>query len=276
MTAARPARPATRLLASLYATDSQRTLLGALCALEEEIGASLAAGIDHDVAHTRLAWWREECARCAAGTPSAPVTRAIAAHFAGRERTALAGLAGLVEGAAWDLAAATFATRAELARYCERWSAGLIVPLAQFAAPQLDVAAVRTLGAALREIELLGSLAQDARRGRVRLPLDELAAARVDPAGLLAPPWPAPLAAHLARRHRELRAGLAGAVRALPQAAQQPLRALLVWARLAVLESQRIERCLPAAPSPGDHRGALDGWRAWRAARRADSGNLAL
>ena len=276
MTAVPPGESSTRLLACLYASESQRPLLSALCALEEEIGASLKAGLDHSIAHVRLAWWREECARCAAGTPCAPLTRAIGAHFGAAERSALAGLAGLVEVAAWDLAAATFATRRELTAYCERWSAGLIVPFAQFAAPRLDTASALALGTTLRAIELLGSLADDARSGRVRLPLDELEAAQADPADLLTPPWRAALAAHLARRHRELRTELSVWVRALPGAAQPQLRALLVWARLAVLESQRIERRLPQPPAASDHRGALDGWRAWRAARRAGSGTLVL
>jgi len=274
MTAVAPAESSTRRLACLYASESQRPLLTALCALEAEIGASLKAGVDHSIAHVRLAWWREECARCAAGTPAAPLTRAIGAYFAGRERTALGGLAGLVEVAAWDLAAATFATRRELSAYCERWSAGFVVPFAQFAAPQVDTASALALGTTLRAIELLGSLADDARSGRVRLPLDELEAAQADPADLLTPPWSAALAAHLARRHRELRTELSVRVRALPGAVQPRLRSLLVWARLAVLESQRIERRLPQAPAASDHRGALDGWRAWRAARRADSGTL--
>lgn len=266
---------ATRALASLYATDSQRPLLAALCALDEEIGASLGAGIDHQVAHLRLAWWREECTRCAGGTPNAPLTRAIGAHFAADDRTALAGLVGLVDVAVWDLAAATFDTRRELNAYCARWAAGFVVPFAAHAAPAVGQSASLALGAALREIELLANFARDARLGRLRLPLDELAAAGIDPQHLT-PPWAPALAQRLTQRHTQLRAELAAAVRALPAAAQAPLRPLLVWAALAHGESRRAARRLPAAPPEGDHHGALDGWRAWRAARAASAGRLAL
>jgi phytoene synthase len=276
MTPARPVASATRALAWLYAREQQRPLLAALGALEDEIAASLKFGLDHQVAHARLAWWREECVRCAESQPAHPLTRTLLECFAGRDPAPLAGLSGLVDVAAWDLAGATFGTRRELSGYCERWAGALVVPLAKFAAPQLDVAVARALGAALRESELLGSLARDARQGRLRLPLDELAAAGVAAQEFPPPPWAAALAARLAERHQELRAQLARIVRALPPSAQSALRPLLVWAALAHLDSRRAERRLPQAPPASDHHAPLDGWRAWRAARRADAGRLAL
>lgn len=273
---ARPAPAAARALASLYAPPRERPLWAALGALEAEIGASLEPGIDHQVAHARLAWWREECARCAASRPAHPLTQAIAAAFAGRDPQPLEGLTGLADLTAWDLAGATFGTRRELSGYCERWAAAIIVPLAQLAVPDLDAAIPRALGATLRESELLAALARDARAGRLRLPLDELGAAGVDAESFPAPPWPPALAALLTARHRQLRANLATGVRAVPAAAQPALRALLVWAVLAHLGSLRAERRLPRALPSGDHHAPLDGWRAWRAARRADSRNLTL
>jgi 15-cis-phytoene synthase len=262
-----PEASATRALVWLYSPEGQRPALAALCGIESEIGASLRAGIDHQVAHARLSWWREECARCAAGRPAHPLTRALAACFAGRDPAPLAGLAGLVDAAVWDLAAATFGTRRELCGYCERWAGGIIVPLAQLAAPSGDSAAARALGAALREVELLGRIAQEARAGRVRLPLDELAAAGVDPAQLAGPTFPPALAARLRARHGELRSELDAAVRALPAGSRAPLRALRVWVALARAQSLRAERRLPDAPRESDDHGVLDGWRAWRAAR---------
>lgn len=269
MTRARPGAPATRALAWLYAPESQRPLLGALCAIEDEIGASIKPGVDHQVAHLRLEWWRAECARTATGRPAHPLTRAAVDCFAGRDPAPLLGLVGLVDAAAWDLAAATFETRRELAGYCERWAEAIIVPLAQFAVPDAGHTAARALGAALREAELLGSLAGDARAGRLRLPLDELASTAVDPARLAQPPWPAALVTLLRTRHARLRAELAAAAAGFPPAAQPALRALLVWTALASAASRRAERRLPAMPAGRDDPGLLDGWRAWRAARQA-------
>jgi phytoene synthase len=276
MTAARPDASTTRALAWLYAAENQRPLLGALCAIEDEVGASLRPGLDHQVAHLRLEWWRTECARTAAGAPSHPLTRAVVAALAGRDPAALAGLVGLVDAAAWDLAAATFETRRELTGYCERWAQAMIVPLAGLAAPEVGHAAALALGAALREGELLSRLAPDARAGRLRLPLDELASSAMDPARLGEPPWPPALAALLRARYAGLRAELALAVAALPRAAQPALRPLLIWAGLASAAARRAERRLPQALLGSDDHTLLDGWRAWRAARQAGWGRFEL
>jgi 15-cis-phytoene synthase len=271
-----PGASATRTLAWLYCPPAGQPLLMALYGLEEEIGASLRPGIDHEVAHRRLAWWREECARAARGAAAHPLTAAAAACFAGNDPAPLEGLTGLVDAAVWDLARATFETRRELTAYCERWADALLVPLVAHAAPQLDSGGARALGAALREAELLRFLARDAHAGRIRLPLDELGAAGVEPRDLAQPPWNHALTALLHARHRELRGRLAASLRSLPHALQPALRGALVWASLAHATSRRAERRLPEGLAGGDDHGLLDGWRAWRAARRADAGHLIL
>src|SRR5262249_12491034 len=153
-------------------------LLAALFGLEAEVGHSLRPGLDHQVAHTRLAYWREEFERTAGGRPGHPLTQALTAALDAPAAGALAGLVGLVDPARWDLASATFATRAELEAYCGRFSAALIDPLAQAALGGAPLAC-RALGSTVRELELLEALAVDARAGRVRLPLDELEKAQV-------------------------------------------------------------------------------------------------
>jgi phytoene synthase len=271
---ARPELPATRTLASLYA-GNERPVYEALFGIEREISASLASGLDHQVAHTRLSWWAEECARCARGEAQHPLTRSLAAAFASLPG-ALAGLVGLAESAAWDLAQATFATRRELRGYCERRSAALVEPLIRHGAPQLPAAHARSLGTSLIELELLLDVVPDARAGRLRLPLDELARARAAPENLASPPWPAGLAALVRARHRVLRAELAASVVALAPAAQAPLRGLLVWVALSAWHSVRADRDLPRAAVTRDHRAPLDAWHAWRAARRAQMNRLRL
>jgi len=272
----RPEWPPTRVLAWLYFPVAQRPLLAALCGIESEIAASLSAGLDHQVAHVRLGWWRDECQRCAQGRPAHPLTRELAASFAPGDLAPLAGLTGLVDTAMWDLAAATFDTRRELTAYCERWSAALVEPLARFALPGIDPDSCRALGRGLREIEMLNALARDARAGRLRLPLDELARAHALPQTLAQPPWAAELAGLVRERHRQVRAALAASVARLARHQQAPLRGLLVWAALACGHSRRAQHALPGAITSGDHHAPLDAWRAWRAARRADAGRLAL
>ena len=269
---ARPETPATRALAWLYCSPKQRALFAALCGLERQIGASLSAGLDHQLAHTRLAWWREECARCAQGRASHPLTREISARLAPVDTPSLEGLAGFVDTAVWDLATATFETRRELTSYCERWSAAMIEPLACCGEPTLERAEARTLGASLREIELLLALASEARGGRLRIPLDELAQVKAAPEELAQPPWQSGLTALIEDRHRQLRAALRASVAALSPAAQSALRGVIVWAALDCAHSVRAQALLPRASLGREPQALFDGWRAWRAARRADAG----
>lgn len=285
---ATPEAHTPRFLAWLYSTPSQQPVLAALCGIEREIGASLRPGVDHHVAHTRLEWWREECSRCAAGSPAHPLTRELRAQLqrlapAAGVDSRLAGLGGLVDIATWDLASATFARREELTAYCRRWSAAMVAPLAMDAGAS-DGEAQGTgaqtgwseLGPALCELELLGRLAPDARSGRLRIPLDELEQAAVAPVAVATPPWPRELVVILTARHQALRQQLAAAVAGLSPGAQPGSRGLLVWAALSWQASIRTERALPRPPGSSVTSAAAANWRAWRAARAAASGRLRL
>jgi phytoene/squalene synthetase len=134
----------------------------------------------------------------------------------------------------------------------------------------------RALGAALREIELLSDLAQEAHSGRLRVPLDEVERASAKPAGVAKPPWPSSLVTLLRERHEALRASVAQSVSGLKPEEQDNSRGLLVWAALASQLSWRAQRALPNAITPSRYHVLADGWRAWRAARQAITGNFRL
>ncbi|MGN6451738.1 MAG: squalene/phytoene synthase family protein, partial [Steroidobacteraceae bacterium] len=263
-----PELSATRRLAWLYCSPPQRLALSSLTALEQEIGANLRPGVDHQIAHARLDWWREECERTAHGRASHPLTRELAALFSPLGAEPLQGLTGLVDTAVWDLSGATFEQRQELIAYCRRWSAAVLSPLIRLALPdvrmaQVDVQALAlSLGVSLHEIELLLALASDARAGRLRIPLDELERAGVHPQSLAQPPWPRALADLLRERHRELRSALGGALEAVAPPLRKPLRGLIVWVALVCTASARAERRLPQASGPREQHAPLDGWRA--------------
>ncbi len=263
-----------RELARLYCPPAQRAVFDALTGIETEIRAGLDRRLDHALAHARLSWWREECERLAQGAPQHPLTRELDARFGPHGRTVLGGVRGFSDVATWDLAAATFESRRELSAYCQRWSAACIEPLAYFVLGERVRVRAGSFGSSLCELELLNALAPAARAGRVRLPLDELAQARVAPEALQAVHWEAPLAALVRTRHAAARAALAREVSSFAPPEQAALRALLVWATLASVQSQRLAAALPRATSPGDHHAPLDGWRAWRAARQAAAGRL--
>jgi 15-cis-phytoene synthase len=255
-----------RQLAWLYSTDTQKPVLAALLEIETEIASGLRPGIEHHVAHARLQWWSEEAERVAQGRPVHPLgQRLVKTRASGG-----GGVAGFVDTAVWDLASATFETRKELTAYCERWGTAMFETTAGAPSPW------KTLGAAVREIELIADIAREAHAGRVRVPLDELDRTGIEPNALSKLPWPAPLATLLKERHEALRATLATCVAALAPEDQMAARGLLVWAALTWRLSMRAQRALPSVILPRRYDALVDGWQAWRAARRADAGKLRM
>lgn len=256
----------TRHLAWLYSTDAQKPVLATLLEIETEIASGLRPGIEHHVAHARLQWWSEEAERVAQGRPVHPLGRELVKARASGH----GGVVGFADTAVWDLASATFETRKELTAYCERWGTAMFETAAGAPSPW------KTLGAAVREIELLADIAREAHAGRVRVPLDELDRAGIEPNALAKLPWPAPLTTLLKERHQALRATLATQVAALAPENQMASRGLLVWAALAWRLSMRAQRALPNVILPRRYDSLADGWQAWRAARCAASGKLRL
>jgi len=241
-------------------------------------------------------------------TSASPTASAASAAASPEALRDLAGVMGFVDTAVWDLASATFDTRRELTAYCDRWAAAMfetvaVVAVSNSPGPAADLAPAavaletaataamasvdteatqapsapwKTLGAAVREIELLVDLAHDARVGRLRVPLDELERAGVDTNALAKLPWPAPLVALLRERHEVLRANIAKCLAAIGRDEQMASRGLLVWVALTWRLSVRAQRALPSVILPRRYDALADGWQAWRAARRAAAGNLRL
>ena len=270
MTEVRSGTP--RYFAWLYSDAHLQALLAALFGIETEINAALQPGLEHSVAHVRMTWWGEEAQRLRARHALHPLSRALLAQWPASGPGP--DLSGLVDVAAWDLANATFETRRELALYCERWARALLGSAAAAGAPALPAQTAQQFalgtGAALCELDMLLSLQPCAWAGRLRLPLDELAALGVEPEALAHPPWPDALCARLRERHGELQAALARGCEVLRAPAHRvALRGLLVWAALLRRHSRRAQAALPAVWQRSRWDGIGDALRAWRAARRA-------
>lgn len=262
-----------RYFSLLYAPPAQRDALTALLVIEAEIRES-AVSTNHDVAHTRLHWWRMEVDRLVHGKAQHPATRALqaAATLPGTDWNLLH---ELLSAADMDLARLTYNTLDELSAYCAR-SSGAVHELAamQLLAPtradtELRSAANR-IGGSLRHVEILRDVRQDCRAGRLYLPVEILDQHVVTLVDLQKPQFsPATVAAlqdYCGRVLQRLDAALAAVARSL-QALLRPLmviaalhRRLLLKmsARLTQLASERIE--LGPIEKP---------WVAWRAAMRA-------
>jgi phytoene synthase len=176
-----------RHFAVTYAPDAARPLLSALYAFEAEVDDTVRSA-SHEVAHTRLAWWRGEVDRLLGGQPQHPVTRALLPL---RERAAdeLALLHEPLVAADIDLACLALQNTREVEAYCFR-AAGSIQTLAAIASNterrigERERTFARALGSCVRRIEMLRDLRAHLARGKLPLPLDALAAVGLEPAGL--------------------------------------------------------------------------------------------
>ena len=253
---ARAERAGARALVALYCPAAARAVFDNLSQLESEIQVAVSPRLDHTVAHARLEWWRGEAARTARGGPEHPLTRALQAQLAAAGAPALA-LEGLIDNAAWDLAGAAFPDERALSAYCERWARAFILPFTAVLGHADPLGSLR-LGTQLCRLELLLRSASADRDSR---PAEGTRSVTSEH--------------ELAATHARARDALAQAARALPLASQRPLRPLLVWAALLHRQSRRAA-ARPVRAGPAQRLQPMDGWRAWRAARRAAQGRFRL
>jgi phytoene synthase len=276
-----PAEPGSeRQLAWLYAPPDARADVAALFTLEAEIAAGSRPGIEHAVAHARLAWWLEEATALAAGRPRHPLGRQLAESFA-RLGLSPPDLRGLVDNARLDLACAAFETGPEYAEYLGGWVRGLFRNLALRLSPESAARAeverfCTVAGPAVRDVELVTRLAADARLGRVHVPLAAPAAGAEPPEheAWQRQPWPEAQAQALRERLGTRRAALRRAAAATPAAVRPSLRALLAWSALAERRAGRCAAALPLQYHAGRFEGLAAAWAAWRAAVAAARGSL--
>ena len=165
-----------RYFSLLYAPEDRRDRLCALYVIDAEIRES-AQSANHDVAHTRLQWWRGEVDRLVNRSPQHPATRLLIDSAV--DPASFAKLHEALAAADMDLARMTYSNMRELRAYSSR-SGGAIQELmaAQLVAPApLDEALRATanrIGVGVRQSEMLRDVRQDAHEGRVYLPQERL------------------------------------------------------------------------------------------------------
>ena len=131
---------------------------------------------DMQVAQTTLNWWRADLAKVFdGGAPEHPVCRAlqgVVAEFALPHDE----LAEIIEGMHMDLTQAHYANFAELQLYCHRVAGvvgRLITRILGFSRPEtLDYA--DKMGLALQLTNIIRDVGEDARNGRIYLPMEDL------------------------------------------------------------------------------------------------------
>ena len=184
---------ASRVLPARVARPA--TALYAFCRVADDL-------IDGDGGGRALAELHERLDAVYAGHPSHdPADRALAGVVA-RHALPRTLLDALLEGFAWDAAGRRYDTMDALHDYAARVAGSVGAAMAVLMgvrAPAL-VARACDLGAAMQLTNIARDVGEDARAGRLYLPLDWLRAAQVDPAAFVADPRFSPALGGVVRR----------------------------------------------------------------------------
>ncbi len=227
----------------LFLPPSQRRAITALYAYRREIDDAVHEASDPAVAHAKLAWWQTEIDRLFEGRPQHPVTRALAPHL-DAFGIARARLLGVLEGVKLDLAQTRYLDFAALARYCHL-AAGIVGELSAGIFGATDPRTfeyARTLGLALQLINFVRDVGEDARRGRIYLPLDELQRFDVKAADLLNGRYVEGYVPLMKFQARRARATYAEALRLLPAADRRAQRPGLIMGSIYTALLDELER----------------------------------
>ncbi|MDR2188244.1 MAG: presqualene diphosphate synthase HpnD [Azonexus sp.] len=159
----------------LFLPPPQRRAIMALYAFCREVDDVVDECRDLAIASAKLAWWRQEVGRMADSQPQHPVGLALQA--AGRQfNLPAAELLEIIDGMAMDLQQARYPDFASLAHYCYRVASvvGLLAAGIFGYRDERTRQYARDLGMAFQLTNIIRDLGEDARRGRIYIPQDEL------------------------------------------------------------------------------------------------------
>ncbi|MDN3922990.1 presqualene diphosphate synthase HpnD [Roseateles violae] len=161
--------------AFLFLPPPRRAAITAFYAFCREVDDIVDETHDAGVAATKLAWWRKEAAAAFAGHPTHPVMRALLPHVQAFD-IRLEHLNAVIEGCQMDLDQTRYLDYAGLQRYCHL-VAGVVGEVASGIFGRSDPRTVEyahKLGLAMQLTNIIRDVGDDARRGRIYLPISEL------------------------------------------------------------------------------------------------------
>ncbi|NJD35580.1 MAG: presqualene diphosphate synthase HpnD [Betaproteobacteria bacterium] len=160
----------------LFLEPRRRQAITALYAFCREVDDVVDECPDAAVARTKLDWWRGEVAALYVGRPSHPVTKALAGslkefHLPQEQ------LLEIIDGMEMDLDQVRYADFKALHLYCYRVASvvGLLAAEIFGYRERQTLKYAHDLGLAFQLTNIIRDVGEDARRGRIYLPQDELA-----------------------------------------------------------------------------------------------------
>jgi len=161
--------------AFLFLPKPRRAAITAFYAFCREVDDVVDEARDPGVAATKLAWWRTEVAQSFAGQPHHPVMQALM-PLAAEHGIEARHLQQIIEGCQMDLDQTRYLDFPGLQRYCHL-VAGVVGEAAARIFGQTDpqtTAYAHKLGLALQLTNIIRDVGEDALRGRIYLPVNEL------------------------------------------------------------------------------------------------------
>ncbi|HXN15089.1 MAG TPA: presqualene diphosphate synthase HpnD, partial [Usitatibacter sp.] len=171
----------------LFLPAERRRAITALYAFCREVDDVADEVSEPEVARAKLSWWRTEVANLFAGHPQHPVTKALL-PFVSLYAIAASRLSEIIDGMEMDLTHHRYPDFDSLKLYCHR-VAGVVGELSARIFGYTNPATLQyaeTLGISFQLTNIIRDVGEDARRGRVYLPADELARFGLTPEDILA------------------------------------------------------------------------------------------
>jgi phytoene synthase len=173
-------------LSFMFLPKDKRDAMTALYAFCREVDDVVDECTDYQIAQTKLAWWKQEIQRLFHETPQHPVTQAlkpVVNSFGLQE----AHFIEIIDGMQMDTQYNRYADFEQLALYCYRVASvvGLLSAQIFGYTDRATLEYAHDLGMAFQLTNIIRDVGEDARRGRIYIPLDELEQADVSEQQLL-------------------------------------------------------------------------------------------
>jgi phytoene synthase len=170
----------------LFLPQPRRSAIMALYAFCREVDDTVDECTDESVARVKLAWWRKEIGAMYEGRQTHPVTQALQPHLA-TYQLKQEHLQAIIDGMEMDLDQTRYLDYKAMSRYC--WHVASVVGILSasiFGATRPETLQyAEKLGHAFQLTNIIRDVGEDARKGRIYLPVNELQQFNVTAADLL-------------------------------------------------------------------------------------------
>ena len=170
----------------LFLPTEQRQAIIALYAFCREVDDVVDECTDEQIARTKLEWWRKEIHQLYEGEPNHPVCKALQPAIE-RYSLPVEHFIEIIDGMQMDLEYNAYPTFKELSLYCHRVASIVgLMSIEIFGYQDRNTRKyAHDLGMAFQLTNILRDVREDAERGRIYLPLDELEKFSVTPEEIL-------------------------------------------------------------------------------------------